>query len=43
MENLRYVDKLGRGLPMVWNAAKQLGRPIAFNEIAEEFVVTLGL
>ena len=43
MENLRYVDKLGRGLPMVWNAARQLNRPVEFNEIADEFVVTLGL
>ncbi len=41
MENLRYVDKLGRGLPLVWNAAKNLGKTVLFQEIGEEFVVSL--
>jgi len=43
MENLRYIDKLGRGLPMVWLAAQRLGRQIVFEEVGEEFVVTLSL
>lgn len=43
MENLRYIDKLGRGLPMVWLAAKKMGRVVSFEEIGEEFVVTLPL
>ena len=43
LENLRYVDKLGRGLPMVWQEAKKLGRKVVFEEIGEEFKVTLPL
>lgn len=41
MENLRYIDKLGRGLPMVWLAAQKLGKQVIFEEVGEEFVVTL--
>ena len=41
MENLGYVDKLGRGLPMVWQEAKKLGRQVQFAENGEEFKVTL--
>jgi ATP-dependent DNA helicase RecG len=43
MENLRYVDKLGRGLPLVWNEARKLGKQVSFSEIGEEFVVSLGI
>lgn len=43
MENMRYVDKLGRGIPMVYAEAKKLGKDILFEEIGEEFVVTLFL
>ncbi len=43
LENLRYVDKLGRGLPMVWQEAKKLKRKVTFEEIGEEFKVTLSL
>jgi len=43
LENLRYVDKLGRGLPMVWQEAKKLERKVVFEEIGEEFKVTLPL
>ncbi|WP_394200975.1 RNA-binding domain-containing protein [Marinagarivorans algicola] len=43
LENLRYVDKLGRGLPMVWQEAKKLMRKVTFEEIGEEFKVTLSL
>ena len=40
MENLRFIDKLGRGLPMVYKAQKA-GKDIHFEEIGEEFKVTL--
>jgi ATP-dependent DNA helicase RecG len=43
MENLRYIDKLGRGLPMVYRTATQAGRRVEFAEIGEEFKVVLGL
>jgi ATP-dependent DNA helicase RecG len=41
MENLNYVDKLGRGLPMVYQEAKKLGVAAEFEESGEEFRVTL--
>jgi len=41
MENLGYVDKLGRGLPMVYRAAKMLGTNVEFQESGDEFKVTL--
>jgi ATP-dependent DNA helicase RecG len=43
MENMRYIDKLGRGLPTVVQAAKALGRVAVFEEIGEAFKVTLPL
>ncbi len=43
MENLRYIDKLGRGLPMVCKIAKDNGKTVKFEEIGEEFKVTLEL
>jgi ATP-dependent DNA helicase RecG len=43
MENLRYIDKLGRGLPMVFKTAQQHGKSVKFEEIGEEFKVTLEL
>ena len=43
MENMRYIDKLGRGLPMVCKEAEKLGREVKFEEIGEEFKVTLYL
>jgi ATP-dependent DNA helicase RecG len=43
MENLGYVDKLGRGLPMVCRAAKKLGTNVEFQESGDEFRVTLPL
>lgn len=42
MENLRYMDRLGRGLPMVWQTARKNQREIRFEEIGEEFRVVLG-
>lgn len=43
MENLGYMDKLGRGLPMVCLAAKKLGRQVEFIDKGEEFRVILEL
>lgn len=43
MENLRYIDKLGRGLPMVCQEAKRNGKQVVFEEFGEEFRVTLPL
>jgi ATP-dependent DNA helicase RecG len=43
MENLGYVDKLGRGLPMVCQEAKKLGQSVRFIETGEEFRVILPL
>ncbi|MEZ5535988.1 MAG: putative DNA binding domain-containing protein [Thiolinea sp.] len=42
MENLRYIDKLGRGLPMVYRTAKTAGKTVEFAEFGEEFKVVLG-
>jgi ATP-dependent DNA helicase RecG len=41
MENLRYVDQLGRGLPMVCQEAVRNGKTVQFKEIGEEFKVIL--
>jgi len=43
MQNLGYVDKLGRGLPMVCQEAHKLGRQVQFLEQGEEFRVVLPL
>jgi len=43
MENLGYMDKLGRGLPMVYREAKKMNRFIEFIDEGEEFRVILGL
>lgn len=43
MENLRYIDKLGRGLPMVYRTATQAGKQVEFLEFGEEFRVILEL
>ena len=43
MENLGYVDKLGRVLPMVCQEAKKLGVEVRFVESGEEFKVVLPL
>ncbi len=41
MQNLSYIDKLGRGVPMVWQTAKQNGKEIHLEEFGDEFIVTL--
>jgi ATP-dependent DNA helicase RecG len=43
MENLRYVDKLGRGIPLVLQESIKLGKKLMLEEIGEEFKVTLEL
>lgn len=43
LENLRYVDKLGRGLPMVYKQAQSRQKQVLFEEVGEEFRVTLEL
>ncbi len=43
MENLPYIDKLGMGLPMVYNEAIKSNKKVMFEEIGEEFKVTLEL
>ena len=43
MGNLGYIDKLGRGLPMVCQEAERLGRTVQFIEQGEEFRVILSL
>nr|VFJ56633.1 MAG: ATP-dependent DNA helicase RecG [Candidatus Kentron sp. FM]VFJ56648.1 MAG: ATP-dependent DNA helicase RecG [Candidatus Kentron sp. FM]VFK11192.1 MAG: ATP-dependent DNA helicase RecG [Candidatus Kentron sp. FM] len=43
MENLRYVDKLGRGLPMVCRIAEKSGKEVILEEFGEEFRVVLEL
>lgn len=41
LENMGYIDKLGRGLPMVVQSATQKGKKVHFEEFGEEFVVIL--
>lgn len=43
MENLGYMDKLGRGLPMVHQEAVRLNKTVEFVETGEEFRVILQL
>jgi ATP-dependent DNA helicase RecG len=41
MENLRYIDRLGRGLPMVCREIERIGGQVEFKELGEEFKVTI--
>ncbi len=41
MENLRYIDRLGRGLPMVYREATTNNQSVEFKEVGEEFWVVL--
>jgi ATP-dependent DNA helicase RecG len=43
MENLRYIDKLGRGIPMVCHETRRLGFEPIFQETGEEFQAILPL
>jgi ATP-dependent DNA helicase RecG len=42
MDNLRYIDHLGRGLPMVYREATENEKLVAFKEVGEAFWVVLG-
>ena len=41
MENLRYIDKLGRGVPMVYQTAIKNNKELLLEETGEEFVLAL--
>ncbi|MEM7531364.1 MAG: ATP-binding protein [Chloroflexota bacterium] len=41
MNNLRYIERIGRGLPMVYQEATRNGKQVEFKEVGEEFWVTL--
>ena len=43
MENMGYIDKLGRGIPMVVRESKNIGKKFDMKEIGEEFKVSLEL
>jgi len=43
MENLGYVDKLGRGIPMVYQESLKIGKRLDMKEIGDEFKVTIEL
>ncbi|MCP4695503.1 MAG: transcriptional regulator [Gammaproteobacteria bacterium] len=43
MENMGYMDRLGRGLPMVYRTAKTMGCKLRFIDEGEEFRVILGM
>jgi ATP-dependent DNA helicase RecG len=43
MENLRYIDKLGRGIPMVYQEAQKHKKYLNLEEVGEEFIITLEL
>jgi ATP-dependent DNA helicase RecG len=43
MENLRYIDKLGRGIPMVCKEVEKNHKQVIFKELGEEFKVALSL
>ena len=39
MDNLRYIEHLGRGLPMVYQEIRKLGGEVIFKELGDEFRV----
>lgn len=42
MENMRYIDQLGRGIPMIIKAMKDIGaREPELKEVGEEFIITI--
>ena len=42
MENLRYIDQLGRGIPMILKSMKGAGaKEPLLQEVGEEFILTL--
>lgn len=43
MDNLRYMDRLGRGFPMIYREMKALGLNVSVREFGEELRVVLSL
>jgi ATP-dependent DNA helicase RecG len=43
MSNLRYIDKMGRGIPMIIRELNKIGLSIEFEEVGYEFVATIYL
>lgn len=43
MDNLRYIDRLGRGFPMIFREMRQLGKIVDVYEFGEELRVVLPL
>ena len=43
MDNLRYIDRLGRGFPMIYREMERLGKEISVAELGEELRVVLPL
>lgn len=43
MDNLRYMDRLGRGFPMIYREMQKLGLALLVRELGEELRVTLAL
>ncbi|MFA6062333.1 MAG: RNA-binding domain-containing protein [Gallionella sp.] len=43
MDNLRYMDRLGRGFPMIYREMQKLGLSISVRELGEELRVVLAL
>lgn len=42
MENLRYIDQLGRGIPMIFKTMKETGAKEPYlQESGEEFILTI--
>jgi ATP-dependent DNA helicase RecG len=41
LQQMGYIDKLGRGLPMVIREIRNLNKQLEFQELGEEFVVTI--
>lgn len=42
MENMRYIDQLGRGIPMIFKSMKDIGAmEPKLKEIGEEFIITI--
>ena len=43
MDNLRYIDRLGRGFPMIYREMQQIGKEVAVDEWGEALRVVLPL
>jgi ATP-dependent DNA helicase RecG len=43
MDNLRYMDRIGRGFPMIYREMQRLGHEAIVQELGEELRVTLPL